>query len=124
MRARYIFLSVICLLMLTLAACGSDSERENINTHFLTMADGREAVVITNESEDVDLSEGLFQFYAIYRDDEGKVTGVSDVNVEGFDADEYPVFPAGEEVSKTAEVYDDYPGDCQIVLTWLGVMTQ
>lgn len=39
-------------------------------------------ITLKNEgSVDVDLSEGLFQFYAIYRADEGKVTGVSDVNV-------------------------------------------
>ena len=77
-----------------------------------------------NGSEDIDLSEGLYHFYAIYRDDEGNVTGVSDVDVEGFDADNYPVFAVGDDVTKTAEVYDVYPGTCQIVITWLGVMTQ
>ena len=82
-------------------------------------------ITIKNEgSEEADLQEGLFQFFAIFRDDDGKVTGVSDVYVEDLSEEPYPVMAAGEEINTTAEVNDVYSGTCQIVMTWLGVMTQ
>lgn len=224
MKVKKIVITLICLVMLalTLSACGSGSESDSIDTQFVKMSDGREAVVITNKSEDQTLSlvqvkfhayddedneienkmfhpraavvsifpgesavgvndfdpedweekpdhmdysiekarfgkgvmhvavtdavanygtnynitiknegseeaslqEGNFQFFAIFRDDDNKVTGVSDVYVEDFNGEKYPVMAAGEEINTTAEIDKVYPGTCQIVLTWIGVMTQ
>lgn len=226
MRIKTIVISFVCMLTLTLSACGSDSDNDNIDTQAATMSDGRLAVVITNQSEDdvlktvqikfdayddegnvieydgfhprdavvsifpgessvavndfdeqywlsepahmdysiekanwgngfrhvavTDTSENYYQnynitiknegsedielgagsgndnynFFAFFRDDEGKVTGISEANVDDFDEQTHPVIAAGEEINTTAEVNDVYPGTCHVVLSWIGSMTQ
>lgn len=228
MKMKRIAITLFSLLLLTisLSACGSGSESDSIDTQMVTMSDGCEAVVITNQSEDQTLSvvqvkfdayddegntienemfhpraavvsiapgesavgvnmfdpedweekparmdytiekarfgkstrhiavtdtsenyyqnynvilkndgeedidlqedyeESPFYFYAIFRDDEGKVTGVSTAFIEDFEEHGYPAIAVGEEINTSAYVGDIYPGTCQIVLTRLGVMTQ
>ena len=86
-------------------------------------------VIIKNAgSEDYEFGEdpetSYYLIHAVFRDADGKVTGVSPAYLEGFDTSTYPSIAAGEEIATTAEVDEVYPGECQIVWTWPGVMTQ
>lgn len=92
---------------------------------------GNYAVTISNlGSVDADLqadSENWkFETYAIFRDSEGAVTGVSPAYLEEYEQynedgsvyTEYPVVPAGSQITTYAAVYDMCPGTPEIVLVW------
>lgn len=79
------------------------------------------------ESDLQKLFEGIpFQFYAVFRDSEGNVTGVSNAYMDEFEARDaegnitgkYPVIAAGEEITTTATVNDIYPGTIEITMVW------
>lgn len=92
-------------------------------------------VTISNLGEnDVDLQEdhdkGNFEIYAVFRDSDGTVTGVSYAYLEDFlryDDEgvahgEFPVLPAGSELTTSAEVYEMHPGTAEIVIVWRMLM--
>lgn len=96
---------------------------------------GSFTVTISNLGEtDVDLNEdydkGNFSAYAIFRDSEGTVTGVSSVLFDEYlvsDGDgslhyEFPALPAGGELTTNAEVTEMHPGTAEIVIVWRMLM--
>ena len=89
-------------------------------------------ITIKNDgNSDVDLQSDYehipFSLFAVFRDDEGKVTGVSGAYPDefiGYESDgktikySFPVIPAGEELTTNVSVYDIYPGTAEITMTW------
>ena len=66
------------------------------------------------------------EFYAVFRDDDGNVTGVTEVSLpeyesrtsDGFRTLNMPAIPAGGELTVNAEVFEVFPGKMEIALNW------
>lgn len=96
---------------------------------------GNYTVTISNlGNEDVDLQKDFenynFEVYAIFRDSEGTVTGVSSAlfeefvnyDEEGKPHGEFPVLPAESEITTSAEAFEVYPGTAEIAIVWKKLM--
>lgn len=96
---------------------------------------GSFSVVIKNSGkDDVDLQKDYekhnFEVYAIFRDSEGAVTGVSPAYLEeflvydeeGYAHGEFPVLPADSELTANATVYEMHPGTTEIAIVWKKLM--
>ena len=92
---------------------------------------GNYTITIRNDGKnETDLQKSFetipFQFFAVFRDSEGNVTGVSGAFMDEYESPDaegnivynYPVIAGGEEVTTTATVYDVYPGTIEITLVW------
>lgn len=93
---------------------------------------GNYTVTISNTgSGDVDLQEDYkdfkFDTFAVFRDSEGTVTGVSFAHYDEFETTDengeivgdFPTIEAGSDITTGVTVYDVYPGTAEIVMTWM-----